>query len=300
MSRSFKLREILHIVQTRLTELSFEHEIIFNKMLTIKSSMTDTKDLLSKICEQISGEMDEVVDLREYDHQEQKINFIPSKQFAEKKDFELWLKHSLPDKILMDELKSIFPEWIPIRNFVAAKEAEKSIKEGITVDVSVNNDDFLSPAESSVNFNSRVEEDKYKALFFAIINGSSTLRKNRNSKMVDSASDGDDYQNQMMAAKDSDNKKVAAEDSACLKDNPYRLKILSFIGKMWAKLNFNNEYDSVAGMTYTDVQDLLAYHVHSFMTVNTTSIELEIPIQEIQSDETNEVKEIRFPSPVGI
>jgi hypothetical protein len=36
------------------------------------------------------------------------------------------------------------------------------------------------------------------------------------------------------------------------------------------------------------------------MTVNTTSIELEIPIQEIQSDETNEVKEIRFPSPVGI
>ncbi len=163
MSRSFKLREILHIVQTRLTELSIEHEIIFKKMLTIKSSMTDTKDLLSKICEQISGEMDEVVDLKEDDHQ--KINFIPSKQFATKKEFELWLKYSLPDKIMMDELKSVFPEWIPIRKLVAAKETEKLIKEEITFDNSVNNDDFLSPAESSVTFNSRVDEDKYKALF---------------------------------------------------------------------------------------------------------------------------------------
>jgi hypothetical protein len=266
-------------------------------MLTIKSSMTDTKDLLSKICEQISGEMDEVVDLKEDDHQ--KINFIPSKQFATKKEFELWLNYSLPDKIMMDELKSVFPEWIPIRKFVAAKETEKLIKEEITVD-SVNNDDFLSPAESSVNFNSRVDEDKYKALYFAIISGSSTLRKNRNSKMVES-SDGEDNQNKMMAAnKDSDNKKVAAEDSAPSKDNPYRLKMLSFIGKIWAKLNFDHEYDSVAGMTFTEVQDLVAYHVHSFMTVNTTSIELEIPIQEIRGDKTFEVKEIRFPSPVGI
>ena len=81
---------------------------------------------------------------------------------------------------------------------------------------------------------------------------------------------------------------------------PFEQSASFIIGKMWAKLNFNNEYDSVAGMTYTDVQDLLAYHVHSFMTVNTTSIELEIPIQEIRGDETNEVKEIRFPSPVGI
>ena len=76
MSRSFKLREILLIVQTRLTDLSFEHENIFNKMLTIKRSMTNTKDLLSKICQQISGDVDEVVDLGENDHQEQKIMFF--------------------------------------------------------------------------------------------------------------------------------------------------------------------------------------------------------------------------------
>jgi len=297
MSRSFKLREILLIVQTRLTELSFEHETIFNKMLTIKRSMTDTKDLLSKICEQISGDVDEVVDLGENDHQEQKINFIQSKQFATKNEFELWLKHSLPDNILMDELKSVFPEWIPIRNFLAAKETEKSFMEGITVDDSVNNDDFLSPSKSSVKFNSRADEDKHRELYFAIINGSSTLRKNRNTTVIES-SDSDD--NQIQVAMDPDHKMVAAKDSARTKDNPYRLKMLSFIGKMWAKLNFDNEYDTVAGKTFTDVQDLLAFHVQSFMTVNTTSIELEIPIQYVRDDETYEAKEIRFPTPAGI
>jgi len=290
MSRSFKLREILLIVQTRLTDLSFEHENIFNKMLTIKRSMTDTKDLLSKICQQISGDVDEVVDLGENDHQEQKINFIQSKQFATKNEFELWLKHSLPDEILMDELKSVFPEWIPIRNFLAAKETEKSFLEGTTVNDSVNNDDFLSPAKSSVKFNSRADEDKHREPYFAIINGSSTLRKNRNTKVIES-SDSDD--SQIQVAKVPDQKIVA-------KDNPYRLKMLSFIGKMWAKLNFDNEYDTVAGKTYTDVQDLLAFHVQSFMTVNTTSIELEIPIQYVRDDETYEAKEIRFPTPAGI
>lgn len=299
MSRSFKLREILLIVQTRLTDLSFEHENIFNKMLTIKRSMTDTKDLLSMICQQISGDVDEVVDLGENDHQEQKINFIQSKQFATKNEFELWLKHSLPDKILMDELKSVFPEWIPIRNFLAAKETEKLFSEGTTVNDSVNNDDFLSPAKSSVKFNSRADEDKHRELYFAIINGSSTLRKNRNKKVIES-SDSDDSQIQKTKKMVPDQKMVAAEDPARTKDNPYRLKMLSFIGKMWAKLNFDNEYDTVAGKTYTDVQDLLAFHVQSFMTVNTTSIELEIPIQYVRDDETYEAKEIRFPTPAGI
>ena len=127
-----------------------------------------------------------------------------------------------------------------------------------------------------------------------------TLRKNRNTKVIESSDSSDDSQIQKTKKMVPDQKMVAAEDPAGTKDNPYRLKMLSFIGKMWAKLNFDNEYDTVAGKTYTDVQDLLAFHVQSFMTVNTTSIELEIPIQYVRDDETYEAKEIRFPTPAGI
>lgn len=311
MPPAIKVRDVLKILQGRLRDMAVLQEQTVKEfsyqMSKINNQITEVDNIMSSILQQGSDELDEPLENQDIDVKKGEREKI-SRSFPTQSSFELYMATKLSENVLKGGLASYFPDWVNIRKFLNQHSAQTEVSNSEN-DL---NDDFLAPAEKKkvVRFSSTTIEDKHKIQISTIVNGIRTLRKNRNTKpsqkMVkltssESLSDRSDDEDDDVSAEVAINEEAVvngAKEIIKRTDHPSRSAFLEFLSRMWLCMDFDvfgKGDDTVKGLRPSDVQEVFALYIHSFLTADHTSIGLAQPIQFDQRVE----EEILLPTQTG-
>ncbi len=313
MPPAIKVRDVLKILQGRLRDMAVLQEQTVKEfsyqMSKINNQITEVDNIMSSILQQGSDELDEPLENQDIDVKRGEREKI-STSFPTQSSFELYMATKLSENVLKGGLASYFPDWVNIRKFLKQQSAQAEVSNSEN-DL---NDDFLAPAEKKkvVRFSSTNLEDKHKIPISTIVNGIRTLRKNRNTKpsqkmvkltssesLSDRSDDEDD--DDVSAAEAAINEEAVVNGTKEIikrTDNPSRSAFLEFLSRMWLCMDFDvfgKGDDTVKGLRPSDVQEVFALYIHSFLTADLTSIGLANPIQFDQRLE----EEILLPTQTG-